>query len=158
MSLLLSKTFVIDSKAFSLNKYLTGNGRFKSQDAVQWEASVIHKLSNPEFLEQFKEFADKFDRTQHRFEVELICYYPRTIFYTKKGEVSGRTFDCSNVEKPIIDILFGESYYNKSHPYGLKNINSDDRAICDLISRKRPADEHRVEVTIKLHTLNSLEH
>lgn len=130
------------------------NRAFKSPAFNQWAANIFHKLDTEENLEIFKELREFFDEEKHGFIVNLKFFYPKDILYTKKGQLSAKCHDISNIEKPIIDLLFLPVYYKKPSPYGCKNLNIDDKYILSMQSSKHVADEHRMEIEIQIVSNN----
>lgn len=67
----------------------------------------------------------------------LDCYYPRHIFYTESGEISGRTFDITNTEKPIQDLLF-------------KVMGLNDKVVKKVVSEKHSGTHHYIDIGLEL--------
>lgn len=114
---------------------------------------MVDLLKSPQMQSALQELKDEFDPTKHCIKVDITCYYPREVFFTKKGTISAKTFDLSNVEKPIVDVIFLEKYATQT----IKNIGIDDKYITDLNSKKRPSIEHSINIRIQLDNLQSLE-
>lgn len=114
---------------------------------------MIDLLKSSQMQSALQELKEEFDPTKHCIKVEITCYYPHEIFFTKKGTISAKTFDLSNVEKPIVDVIFLEKYATNT----IKNLGIDDKFITDLNSKKRPSSEHSINIRIQLDDLESLE-
>ena len=94
-------------------------------------------------------------------QTRTICvlrfYFPQHLLFTKKGEISKRSFDLTNIEKLLQDNLF-ESRYNGREIDGvvIENFDIDDKFIVDLHSRKLPheKDYHEIRITVALIPLS----
>ena len=128
------------------------NRSFKTAAFNDWSAQIFHALSSEKNLEAFTDLREFFNPETHGYAVDLKFYYPRDILFTKKGSLSARAHDLSNIEKPLIDLIFLPSYFNKSVPYGCKNLNIDDKFIYELSSKKLPSNEHKIEIELSIIT------
>lgn len=126
------------------------NRAVKTTEARQWSCSIFDILAQPANQEKFARLRDFFDKNKHGISIELIAYYPESIFYTKKGTISSRTFDISNWEKPLIDLIFLPKYMDQPVPYGCPNLNADDKYIIDMRSSKKPAESHQIYIKIQI--------
>jgi hypothetical protein len=97
-----------------------------------------------------KQLREAFDPQLHCYAIDLTFYYEHADFYTKKGQVSSKTQDLSNCEKILIDCICLPKFFTEYPPYGIENLNVDDRFVVDLVSRKRPADKQAVHFTISI--------
>lgn len=71
------------------------------------------------------------------FVLSFHAYYPAHIFRTQEGELSGRTIDITNYEKPLQDLLF-------------KVLNLNDKLVKKLISEKSEGTHHYIDVQLTL--------
>lgn len=142
---------VLKVKPFSINA-MYYNSRVKTTEAREWSGHVFNQLSWSKNQVILAKIRDEFDPHKHSIEVELIAYYPQEIYFTKDGKISGKTIDCSNWEKPLIDLIFLPKYYGQIVPNGCDNLNIDDKFISKICSEKLPADldDHVITVQIKL--------
>lgn len=133
----------------------TLNGVMKTSAATEWFYSAFHILSSEENKQKLKELREYFDPKKHVYSFEIVALYPKKIFFTKQGTVNSKTIDVSNFEKSIIDIFCLKRYFNNPSPAGCENLNTDDRYVTDLTSRKAVSsdDEPRIEVEIYIKTL-----
>lgn len=128
-----------------------GDQRIKTQAAREWTEKVVHQLNWTATSKKLETLRDSFDPQKHVYIIKLTAYYPEKDFYTKsEGTVSSRTQDISNWEKPLIDIIFLKKYFEDSGRLNCQNLNTDDKYICSMQSRKLPtkALEHEIHVTI----------
>lgn len=144
----MKQTITLPLKAFSINAMYCRNRAWKSQAFNEWSSRVFHKLDTKDNLEAMTALREFFDPSKHCFEVSLKFFYPEDILFTKKGALSARAHDISNIEKPLIDLIFLPTYYDKPSPYGCKNINIDDKFITKMSSEKLQGDEHKIEIEI----------
>lgn len=92
-------------------------------------------------LEEHKtlyDMADLFKEKGGSFEIKIVCIYPRHVFYNQAGQISAKTFDLSNVEKPILDLLINT------------HMGLDDRFVTRLMSEKKVGPTHAIEIKITL--------
>jgi len=143
---------ILPLKAFSINSMTYATKKIKTPEAREWTSKVCYALKNPEIQKQFSDIRNEFDPSIHAFEVNLLFIYPKSTLYTLENSVSAKSMDLSNVEKPIIDILFLPSFHNAVGSLGVKNMNVDDRFILNMTSRKRASctDKYEIHVHIKI--------
>lgn len=116
----------------------TRDMRFKTTAFKEWRELVFQLIMNDtQAMEGLKRLAEQFDTGAiNCFKVCVTGFYPSVEFYNKQGAISSKTFDVTNVEKPLIDIIFG----------GVMNVN--DKNIFCLISTKEAA--HQPQRTIHI--------
>lgn len=73
------------------------------------------------------------------FAVLLEFVYPKAVFYNKQGTISSKSHDLSNVEKGLIDLIFGAT------------MGVNDKYITKLVSTKRSGAEYSINVQIELY-------
>lgn len=127
-------------KAFSVNRYTYRDKNFKSRDACDWETQVCALLNEHKAL---YELADDWKKHGGSFRVSMTFVYPHHVFYNKAGAISAKAFDLSNVEKPLLDMLFRET------------MGVDDRFVTELVSRKRAGGMYAIEVELELNSDSS---
>ena len=129
-------------KPFSINSMFYGHKKHgKTIAAQEWSCEVLVALALKENKKKLKEPFFNF-------------FYPKHILYTKDGRISGRAHDLSNIEKPLIDLVFLPRYYDLPSPYGAKNLNIDDKYITHLISKKKAGKSFKIKITIQIKSLN----
>ena len=109
------------------------------------------KLALKENQKKLKALRDHFDPKQHVYKLELTFFYPKHVLYRKDGQISGRAHDLSNVEKPLVDLLFLPNFYDT---YGCKNLNADDKYITHLVSKKCEGKSFKIKISIQIKDLN----
>ena len=127
--------------------------RHKTIEAQEWSCSVLVALALKENKKKLKELRQYFDPMKHVYKVDLTFFYPKHVLFRKDGGISARAHDLSNVEKPLIDLVFLPMFYDRPSPYGAKNLNIDDKYIVDLRSRKRVGKDFRIRVTLNIKDL-----
>lgn len=150
----MKRTIMVDHPAFSINKMYNNRRSFGTSAAFkQWTAGLFHKLSTEQNLQSFTDLREFFNPKSHCFNLDLTFTFPSKVYYTKEGQMSARCFDISNIEKPLIDLIFLPEYYKKPSPYGCKNLNIDDKYIRSMRSRKISGDMHRIQIDIEIQSL-----
>lgn len=152
----MKRKFVLPTKALSINKVHCRDQRYLTSAAHDYIRTVLHLISNEKTSKKLAELRDYFDPTKHIYKLEITYFYPYEIFFTKKGTVNAKSHDLSNVEKPLIDILYLPKHFGDSPPNKAKNLNIDDKYIVDLHSRKRPAEDYLIEVEIEIDDISKL--
>jgi len=87
---------------------------------------------------------------KHAIEVNLVHEIERKTFFNAKGEVSMRSKDLSNIEKPLIDLIFSPRYIER----GIPTIGIDDHFITKLYSEKKPGPINKISLIISIINLN----
>ena len=141
-------------KPFSINAMFCRDKRHKTIEAQEWSSSILVALALKENKKKLKELRQHFDYKKHVYKVDLTFFYPKHVLYTKEGPISARAHDLSNIEKPLIDLIFLPLYYDRPSPYGAKNLNIDDKYITHLISKKRAGKSFKIKVSIQIKALN----
>ena len=142
------RVITLKLKPFSINAMFCRDKRHKTIEAQEWSCSVLVALA-------LKENKKNFDPKKHVYKVDLTFFYPKHVLHKKEGGISARAHDLSNVEKPLIDLIFLPMFYDRPSPYGAKNLNIDDKYITDLRSRKRVGKDFRIRVTLNIKDLPS---
>ena len=147
------RVITLKLKPFSINAMFCRDKRHKTIEAQEWSCSVLVALALKENKKKLKELRQHFDPMKHVYKVDLTFFYPKHVLYRKDGGISARAHDLSNVEKPLIDLVFLPMFYDRPSPYGAKNLNIDDKYIIDLRSRKRVGKDFRMRVTLNIKDL-----
>ena len=147
------RVITLKLKPFSINAMFCRDKRHKSIEAQEWSCSVLVALALKENKKKLKELRQHFDPMKHVYKVDLTFFYPKHVLYRKDGGISARAHDLSNVEKPLIDLVFLPMFYDRPSPYGAKNLNIDDKYVTDLRSRKRVGKDFRIRVTLNIKDL-----
>jgi len=152
------KKFVLNVKPFSINQVHYRDGKRKTVECREWECTIFNALSAPAILKDMAELKTAFDPVKHAFAVKLTCYYPKEMFITQNGNISAKTMDITNWEKPLIDLIFLDKYDVAAPPLGIKNIQVDDKYIASMQSRKRSHEGAgtRIEVVVRIISLLGL--
>jgi hypothetical protein len=141
----------IPIKPLSINEMYCRNRSYTSTSYKQWLPKIFHFLSNDEHsMSEFKKIRDNFDPKKEAFLVNINWFYPKEILYTKQGIMSARAHDLTNIEKPLVDLIFLPKFYKTPSPYGCKNINQDDKFIKKVTSEQFPHDSFLIELEIEI--------
>lgn len=143
---------ILNLKPISINSVYgsIGQGFYKTSSATEWTYQVFDSLSQPETLEKLKKLREAFDPNLHTYRIKLIATYPHSEFITKKGQISSRTIDITNWEKPLIDCIFLPKFFDSVPPYGCANLNIDDKFLTEMHSKKKAGDEYKIEIEIEI--------
>jgi len=116
----------------------------KTAAAKEWSEQVLQALSR--YKSELKQFRDYFEPSRHIYSVSIEMLVPHDTLYTKKGELTSKVHDLSNIEKPIVDLLFLPKFFEYC-----ENLNIDDRYLGELRSLKTPTlDTWGVNVIIEI--------
>ena len=137
-------------RPFSINSWFYARAKIITQDAHDWLDKVFISLNTDENQISLADIRAVFDPNKHVFCVNLSATYPPDVFFTKAGQVSARTIDTTNWEKPLIDCIFLKKYHVEPVPRGAPNLNTDDRYITEMRSSKRIGNEHSLQVEISV--------
>ena len=141
-------------KPFSINAMYGRDKRHKTTAFQEWSCSILVALALKENKKKLKELREFFNYKRHVYKVEITFFYPKHVLYTKDGPISAKAHDLSNIEKPLIDLVFLPIFYDKPSPYGAKNLNIDDKYITHLVSKKRVGKSFKIKVSIQIKDLN----
>jgi Holliday junction resolvase RusA-like endonuclease len=153
----MKRTFVLPIKALSINDVHCRDQRYLTAKAQEWIKNFLHIISEDSIKEKLKDIRDHFNSKKHSFKIDLTFYYPRDKYYTDKNEISSRIHDLTNIEKPLVDVLFLPKHHGDNPPYKALNLNVDDKFISDLTSKKRPAEDYLIEVSIEVISLEEVD-
>ena len=144
--------FYLPIKPFSVNNMFYRDRRHKTQDYRDWEVAAIMAINTPYVQQQLAKIRESFDENKHSFVVRFSFFYPPSVLLTKSGNVSSRAEDLTNVEKPLLDLLFLPKYHVQTPPYGAQNINTDDKHVVRLTSGKAISKDskHYTHVSIAI--------
>lgn len=136
---------LIPHQPFSVNSISFRDKRHQTPEYRQWIVHICNHLLKPKAQNTMKKFRDCFNPKKHRVSIDITFNYPEEILFTKKGSMSAKAHDVSNIEKPLIDVLFLPRYFDRC-----KNLNIDDKYISDMSSRKRVAESHLIEIELNI--------
>lgn len=143
-------------KPISINStyFSTGSGFIKTTAARDWTYEVCYHLASPENEQQLDNIRATFDPKKHTFKISVEAKYPKKIFITRQGSVSAKTIDVTNWEKSLIDVIFLSKNYSENPPYGCKNLNTDDRYITEMHSKKSISPDGKYHIHIEIELLD----
>lgn len=147
--------FILQSPPFSINKYYYyGKPKVvRTQAARKWGENIHKQLLDLGLNDQFEKARKLYNPKTMGIAVKLVFGIKRERFFTKRGTINRRAMDLSNIEKPLIDLIFAEKYLKRD---GICNLGIDDQYICKLESEKAPADIDTIAVEITIYPLKSL--
>lgn len=122
-------------KGFSVNATYYASRKFKTAEFRRWESQTSTLIAE---YPELKVLGDAFNAHGGTFSVTYIFYYPEAVYHNKFGAVSAKTFDLTNTEKTIQDLVFAE-------------MGVDDRFVTKLRSYKEVGVSHRVDIILKFN-------
>lgn len=129
-----------DIEPFSINKAYYKGSFSRTRELREWATRVISQLGSPVNQVVINHWKKKY-KGKH-LSVYLKHYIPKSKFYNKDGTISIRSNDLTNIEKLIVDLIFGV----KHSLYGL---DIDDKNIVQLLSEKIPSKTYSIECVIR---------
>ena len=141
------------AKTISVNSMYYGNRLHgKTAEAKKWSSQILFTISK--YSEEFKALREFFNPKKHVYSFKMKMFVPRNVMYTKDGKMTSLIHDLSNVEKPLIDLIFLPKFYSEAPLFAEKapNLNIDDRYLQYLSSEKVPTEDFwgiEVELEIK---------
>lgn len=142
--------FTLPVEPFSVNAMYSRDKRHKTKDYKDWEILALQSMAKPDAQAQLKQMRESFDANQHCLAVRFDYYFPASVLYNKQGQISSRAQDLSNIEKPLLDLLCLPKFHVQPLPWGVPNLNCDDKHVLTLISRKLPAEHYKIVITCRL--------
>jgi len=131
-------SFVLETPAFSINRMTYRDARFKTKEARAWEAKVSEMLQEHKMLVDMAAMAKKDGST---FGIEITVEYPPHIYWNKSGGISSKTFDVTNTEKQIVDMIF-------------RFMETNDKYLVKLVSRKCAGPRGCIKIKLELNPQN----
>lgn len=150
------RTFLLKINPLSINRRHYANVRHGiTKEAREWECQILHQLNNPKDLSNFKDLRNQYDPLKHYYRIDFLYLIPYKKLFTKK-EAWLKTPDLTNIEKPLADLIFLPQHFDQPAPYGLKNLNIDDKFMAELHSTKRasPDGEYYIKIYIEIKDLD----
>lgn len=144
-------TLKFNAPPFSVNKAHYRNGNRTTQCRA-WGDLILEQIEN--YRDEIELFREQFDKLNQSLNTELIFLYPSSILLTKKGYVSRRSSDLSNIEKMLVDLIFDPKFFQR----GTNNLNLDDTLVTSQLSKKRisPTDSYQIIVHITISPISEL--
>ncbi len=124
-------------KAFSVNAYHYATKKIKTKPAKEWEAIILWHLQ--ERAVPLLAMAEQWKASGGVFHITITNNYPRQMYYNRFGQVSAKTFDITNCEKPLVDLIMNNF------------MGVDDRNLTVCTSSKGPVDGlNSINITLEL--------
>tara|TARA_B100000131_G_scaffold11232_1_gene11705 strand:- start:9237 stop:9722 length:486 start_codon:yes stop_codon:yes gene_type:complete len=145
-------TFTIDCPPFSVNKAYYKN-RQLTQEARKWRENFLYQLQCSTIQKDLQSFREAFHPQKNGIRAVYTFYYPSSLLLTKRGEISRRSCDLTNIEKLVQDNIFDARYNGRViRDKTIINLNLDDKYITHLESHKRlhPQNLYQLEVCLDL--------
>ncbi len=142
-------SFTLKSRPFSINSMYYRSGS-RTKEARNWGDNILDQVQKLNLSSKFKLFREKYNKKIHGISVTYLFGIKKSRFFNKDGDISIRSMDLTNVEKPLTDLLFAEKYRDRD---GIENVAIDDRFICEVRSKKFAADIDSIKVSISIFNL-----
>lgn len=150
-------TLLLPTEPLSINKQHCRDKRYTTSAWKDWAANVLIMLSKPNNQNSIQKLKKAFNPKDHYIKVQMISYYPRDQFWTESNQLSSKTHDVTNIEKPLVDVLFLPKFHGTGTVMKGPNFNIDDKYIKEFNSRQRVGDYHLIELHIELKSLHELD-
>jgi hypothetical protein len=149
-------TFELPMRAFTLNQMYCRDMRYKSAGYRQWEKLFFFNLSQKVPQNALKLIRDVFDPAKHAICLKITYYYD--YFWSADNIITSKTYDLSNSDKICVDLLFLPKFHKLPTPDGAPNLNTDDRSLVSLSSRKLPSKKGKdyMRISIALIDIESI--
>ena len=134
-------------KPFSINGAYYRKTFNKTTECRRWESQILGKLTSPGNKEIIRQLRESADTSKFGYGVYFKYEIPSTNFWNQKGTISRKSMDLSNIEKLLLDLIFGDD---------IVGIGVDDTNVIQLVSEKSPAKDYKIIVQIKLIILKRL--
>lgn len=142
----------LDAPPFSINKAYYKKSFTRTAECREWGDSILEQLLCESIQEELLRFRLAFlDADRASIGVHIVYHIPKAVFYTKKGDISRRSMDLSNVEKLLIDLIFDPRFCGRDLESGnvCQNLSLDDKLITKLISEKVPSKrDYKINITL----------
>jgi len=142
--------FTLQSPPFSINKAHYKRSFTRTVECREWGDNILAQLQNPDLQLEFQEFRKSLNKREGII-ISITYNIADNIFYTKKGEISRRSMDLSNIEKLLIDLIFDTRFCGREiNGKVIHNLAIDDKLIVDMHSKKKPTEgEPYITIEIK---------
>lgn len=159
--MLLQKTIQLSIGPFSINQMFTLRN-YKTASYKKWQEFFIHEMLRDNTQSALAEIREFFDPKKHAMSLKLQYYFPKSVLFNSSGTLSSRSFDLSNIEKNVIDLLCLPRTHEAADDWGAPNMNLDDKNIVRLVSEKSHSPDGTTFIVatiniIDLETVKSLE-
>ena len=147
-------------KPCSINKAYVRGRSVLSQEARRYRKRLLITMTKIEGLkEQFESFTESFDPLKDALKVSITVLVPKSVFYTKAGNVSRKSGDIGNYEKLTTDILCSSDNI-KRHFKGYSgpptfSLNIDDQFIVHETLQKVQNETEEWGVFIKIDKVSN---
>lgn len=144
--------FTLNAPPFSVNKAYYKKSFTRTKECRAWGEDILEQLQDKTIQQDLEDFRIAFlEDDISAVGAHLVFHIPKSTFYTKKGDISRRSQDLSNVEKLLIDLIFDPRFAGRELDSGLvcQNLSLDDKLITKLISEKVPSKGfNKIDVTL----------
>ena len=145
--------FTLNSPPFSINKAYYKRSHTRTQDCRDWGDNILLQLQEPTIQSHISQLSKE---SVKALQLKLSYYYPSNILFTKKGDISRRSMDLSNIEKLLIDLLFDPRFCGREiNSIPINNFNLDDKLITTLTSSKCVSWDAHHHIVVELQSVDA---
>ena len=146
--------FTIKLKPFSTNKAYYRN-RQLTQEARLWREEFLIQLQDKNIQSDLSAIRDAFDPTLNAIAVSYRFLYPSDKLLTKKGTISSRSHDLTNIEKLVQDNIFDHRFNGREiGELIIQNLDIDDKFIVRCHSEKMRSQTHTYLIQIGIEIVS----
>lgn len=142
--------FSLKAKPFSINKAYYKRTMTRTQACRDWGNDILTQIQDSKIIRKLKGFKSGFDPIKDAIRVTIIFFQPKEILYTKKGDISRRSQDLSNVEKLLIDLIFDSRFHGRIiDELEIETLCLDDKYITQLHSSKTVGNDFSIDIKLE---------
>lgn len=142
--------FKLALEPFSINRMHTRDKSHKTQDYRDWEMAALQAMRAAHVQAQLAKIREAFNPAEHAFAVRFKFKFPAQVLFNKQGLISSRAEDLSNVEKPLLDLIFLPKFHVQPLPWGVPNVNADDKYVLRLTSTKQLSADSSYSIDVQI--------
>lgn len=153
--------FSIPCPPFSINAVNNINGKrrgrkvFPSKDYLAWRSVVFEEMNKPSIQQKLNVLKSYWNEETMGIEFKVTFFMPKNKLFTRKGTLHIQSKDLTNVEKPLVDLIFDERFMYRPLQGGgkINNLAIDDKNIVNLTSSKRVSEDEVWNTEIEIGLL-----
>ena len=140
---------LLDVVPFRVNKaYYKGSFNMTTECRL-WRKTIVRALKqagNQSVMDNFRDFYNEWSDL-YSVGISISFGIKSDRFFNNAGKISARSFDLTNIEKLLVDILFDERFFERKE---IRNLNINDKYIVRLRSEKIPTNRSKIVVDLYL--------
>lgn len=150
---------IIPLEPLSINKVHCRDKRHTTSTFKEWTVNVLRHINKPRNQKAINAIKESFNPKNHYLKIKITSFYPREQMFTLSNQISSKVHDVSNIEKPLIDVVFTNKFHGTDSDYKGLNFNIDDKYIKEMVSKQLVSgdDSHLIEIEIEIVDLADLD-